>query len=300
MDPKFAPILGVRTELTDYEQDFLVPGIRGRLETLLEYSNWIIETCKQHEDDVAFANILGSLLNPNKLPVGNWSGAQVAKKYFDDVRAMIVDQYCVPICACLKKHQDVNSPKQLANFCMDAQLIANSIVQIKDKWLLYSLTGFPYVVETNTGQVAFDEPRQLQMMLLPFKGALGNINGVAQSISDNIHEWHKENLKWKSELVSYHINRVNLRNNVVLLLFQTLTVFGAVALSAFFLLANDPFQLMKTNRGLSADLEQARQVSQKVPTLESAKHDLEQQVKDLDVQLDDARREIESLRSRVK
>ena len=189
------------------------------------------------------------------------------------------------ICACLKKHASVDSPKELANFCMDAQLISNSIVQVKEKWLFYSLSGFPYVIETATGQVAFDEPKQLQMILLPFKGALGNIYGVAKSVTDNVHEWHRENLKWKSDLVGYHTSQVNLRNNVILLIFQTMTVFAAIALSAFFLIANDPFQLLRQNRSLQSDLEQAKSIIERMPQIESEKFKLEMEVKALNEQI---------------
>lgn len=246
----FKPLLEARIELNDYEKDFLVPGIKERLETLLGYAKWITDICDNHENDTIYGNLLKKIINPSNLEIKDLQSKDVAKKYFEDLRTTVQRDYIKVINDLLEEFSDISNMKTLAKFLTKSGMVAASIIQTKEKWITLGFRAFPYIIDVSTGEVIYGEPKDLTMILIPFQGALANINAVANSIHENIQCWHAESLKWKSEILNTHLQTINYRNNFILAIFQTLGIILAFALSAFFLIANDPFNLAKSNANL--------------------------------------------------
>ena len=61
-------------------------------------------------------------------------------------------------------------------------------------------------------------------------------------------------MNMKSQFLNLFNNKITLRNNRLILLIQILTIFLAITLSAFFLSANDPFNLIKKNQELKSSV----------------------------------------------
>ena len=92
------------------------------------------------------------------------------------------------------------------------------------------------------------EPKELKLLLVPFQNTIENIYGVANSTSGTIHQWHKEQMQWKTEFLKVLSERLAQRNNL-------LTIFVAIIVSWAFLTATQPlekYQLGKENETLKA------------------------------------------------
>ncbi len=61
-------------------------------------------------------------------------------------------------------------------------------------------------------------------------------------------------MNMKSQFLNLFNNKITQRNNRLILLIQILTIFLAIILSAFFLSANDPFNLIKMNQELKSSV----------------------------------------------
>lgn len=130
---------------------------------------------------------------------------------------------------------------------------------VKNHLFLYKIEGYPFITDANTGQTFAGHPQQYFLTTEPFQIIINNIMNVAKALSETIHEWHKYNMNLKSQYLSIYVNGLTLRNTKLILFIQMLTIFLAIALSSFFLIARDPFDLMKKNTSLKSEVGVLRQ-----------------------------------------
>jgi len=131
----------------------------------------------------------------------------------------------------------------LGLFVNEINLLCSSLMNVNNKLLLYKIETYPYLTDTKTNQTIAAHPKQYYLTIEPFQILVNNIVAVAKPTSETIHEWHKYALKLKSQYLELHNTRS--AKNI-----HILTIILAISLSAFFLFANDPFNLIRQNSEL--------------------------------------------------
>lgn len=134
------------------------------------------------------------------------------------------------------------------------QLICDAALQ--NKTLLFYLSLRPYVVATNTqtGSGVAAPPQQLSFILGPFEVLSDQLMKIAEGTSGTIQSWHKLEMEWKREYLSHSTAMAGLKSNRWVFAINIATVLVAVAVSAFFLTATDPFNHAKQNIELRNEL----------------------------------------------
>ncbi|MBF0103728.1 MAG: hypothetical protein HQM16_00245 [Deltaproteobacteria bacterium] len=120
-------------------------------------------------------------------------------------------------------------------------------MEVNNKLFLFNLQIFPHAVNLRTDEVVLTEPLEFNLTIKPFEVTLSNIISVAKATADTIHVWHQQFMEGKTRFLEHYGHHVSLRNNRLVLLIQVVALIFGVALSAFFLTANDPFDLAKNN-----------------------------------------------------
>ena len=97
-------------------------------------------------------------------------------------------------------------------------------------------------------------PNEYYITIEPFNNFVENIVGVSKATIESIQDWNKTNQKLKNQYLDLYNTRLSLRNTKAVLLIHILAIILAVSFSTFFLTANDPFDLYKTNKELKAEI----------------------------------------------
>ena len=115
---------------------------------------------------------------------------------------------------------------------------------VKNHLFLFKIEGYPFITNNKTGETTACQPQQYFLTTEPFQIVINNIMGVAKALSDTVHEWHKYTMNLKSKELDIYVNRLSLRNTNLVLFIQLLAIVLTISLSAFFLMARDPFNLI--------------------------------------------------------
>lgn len=183
-------------------------------------------------------------MNPKGMQVDAKSPQKTpAEKFFTDIQGLAKIQGVDDIDEILKKYKDIEDIKALGLFLTEVNCLCSSFLNINNKLLLYKIETYPYFEDTKTGQTIATQPIQYSITIEPFQILVSNIVGIAKSTSETIHEWHKYAMKLKLEYLNLSTSRLSIWTNI-------LTIVLAITLSAFFLVVNDPFNLLKENREL--------------------------------------------------
>jgi len=94
--------------------------------------------------------------------------------------------------------------------------------------------------------------------MLPFRLLRDQLVLIATSTAQSIRAWRNGEVQTKAKFFEHELAATNLTNSRIVLLTNLITVVAAVALSAFFLVAADPFSLQMKNRELHSQMEGAR------------------------------------------
>jgi len=244
-------ILNDRKHLTDYERDQLIPEIKSRLLILIKYFNEVIALCEVQKNSTVFNQVVQQVMNPNAFEPDSDSPTETpSEKFFSGIKENAQTQGVDDINSILKKYENIESVSQLGLFLTEANNLCSALLNVNNDLLLYKIETYPYITNVKTKQTAVTAPVQYSITIEPFQILVTNIVFVARWTSESINEWHKHTLKLKSQFLDLYISRVNLKNTKYVLYFQLLTVILAIALSAVFLFANDPFNLYKENQNL--------------------------------------------------
>ena len=152
--------------------------------------------------------------------------------------------------ATLKLYEDIHDVSKLGLFMNEINLQCSSLMVVKNRLFLYKIQGYPFLTNVKTGETVPGQPIQYSLTTEPFQIIIDNIMGVAKALSDTVHTWHKYNMNLNSKQIDLYMNGLSLRNTKLVLFIQLLTVILAISLSAFFLIARDPFDLIKDNYAL--------------------------------------------------
>ena len=248
---RYNVILQDRRHLTDYEKEQLIPELKLRLEALKKYFNEIIRLCDLQRNSREFTQNLDTIINPRGLPgVLQDGGQSIAERFFDEIKAQAQREGVDDIEKILNRHREIHNTKELGLFLNEVNLLCSSLLAVKNNLFLYKIEGYPFVTNVQTGQTISAQPRQYFLTTEPFQITINNIISVASATSGTIDEWHKYAMNLKSQYLDLYINRLSIKNSRWAFCINLLTVLLAVALSAFFLIANDPFDLYKKNRDL--------------------------------------------------
>jgi len=257
---RYKIILHDRRYLTDYENEQLVPELKSRLNVLVQYFNDIITLCEIQKGSKEFNQNLNSIINPRGITIRfHDSGESVAENFFGDVQAQAQKEGVDDIKRILNLYDNIQDTKQLGLFINEINLQCSSLMAVKNFLFLYKIEGYPFIVDPKTGQSIAQQPQQYFLTTEPFQIVINNIIGVAKALSDTIHEWHKYNMDLKSQYLKIHVNNISLRNTKLVLFIQLLTIILAISLSAFFLMARDPFNLIKENNTLKSEVSSFKQ-----------------------------------------
>lgn len=253
-----------RDELSEYEKDFLLPELKGRCEELLKYCKEINNYCDNRVDEKAFGTTLRSLMLDSQIehliPVALRppTAEVLARKFFTEIKNMNQITFIEPLESVIQKIKPETNLKEFGTILNEINHVCSTVIQVKEKLFLYSLASFTVVLDRQTNQPVMTEPKELKVLLVPFQNTIENIYGVANSTSETIHQWHKEQMNWKTEFLKVISQRIAQRNNL-------LAILVAIAVSWAFLTATQPlekYQLGKENESLKQQIVETQQEKQ--------------------------------------
>lgn len=250
MRRRYKAILQDRIDLTDYEREQLIPEIKSRLEILKEYFNSILTICDNHKNSVLFKNNLSEIISSKGFPLQADDASSLSEKFFAQIIDKAQTENIDGINGILKKYEYIDNINKLGLFLTEVNFLCLSFLEVKNKLFLYKIEAYPHVLDTSTGETTVNKPNQFYLTIEPFEITIENILSVCKATSDTIHEWHRQTMEMKSKFLNLHNNKINLRNSRIILLIQVITIILTIALSSFFLTANDPFSLVKKNLSL--------------------------------------------------
>lgn len=250
---KFEVLLEWRTELNQYERDLLIPELIGRLRSLHAYCVQLLADCEKGLHDPAWAAMVDRLVNPGEVREGD---AATGAMYFGALMRSINESYVGPLDAALKKLADVADFKTLGAALNEVGLICESITGVEEKLLVFSMRGVAIVTD-RTGGAVVSPPRELELIMLPFRLIRDQLVLIATSTASSIQAWRSAEVQTKPRFLELELALTNLRNSNRALWINLLAVVVAVGLSAFFLVAADPFQLLSKNREAQGQLAEA-------------------------------------------
>ena len=253
-------ILHDRLHLTDYEKDQLIPELKYRLAVLRKYHEEVIQLCDIQKNQPEFNQNLNSIINPKGIPSPPEDSAlSISEKYFNDVKKQAQKEGIDNIDRINKLYENIEDTKQLGLFLNEVNILCSSFLVVKNKLFLYKINGYPILTDAQTRQTIATQPEQYYLTTEPFQLLVSNIVAVAKSTSDSIHDWHNYAMKLKSQYLDLYINRLSIRNTQKTLCIQICTMLLAISLSAYFLFANDPFNLFKKNLELKKEIGQLKE-----------------------------------------
>ena len=251
---RYKAILQDRMHLTDYERDQLIPELRLRLGALIQYFSDIIRICENQKNSRLFIENLSSIINPKGLPSSEVDAQCLSEKFFDGVKKQAQIENVDDINRILNEYENIKNVGKLGLFLNEVNLLCSSLLEVKNRLFLFKIEAYPHILDQRTGQTITNIPHQFYLTTEPFQIAIQNIAFVCKATSETVHEWHRQTMNMKSQFLNLFNNKITLRNNRLILLIQILTIFLAITLSAFFLSANDPFNLIKKNQELKSSV----------------------------------------------
>jgi hypothetical protein len=209
-----------RDDLSEYEKDFLLPELKARCEELLKYCKEINQYCDERVDERAFGATLRQLVIDSKYEqlvppeLRPPSPEVLARQFFEQTRDMNYVSFIKPLEQVLGRfnNNDIDL-KEFGKILNEINHICSTIVQVKQRLFLYSLRSYVIAIDPKTGDPIVSEPKDLAVLLIPFKNTLDNIYNVANATSGTIHQWHKEQMQWKTEFLKVKSERLAQRNN---------------------------------------------------------------------------------------
>lgn len=272
---RFLPVTRWRNELADHESQFLILEFKGRLESMRDFFQRMSNLCNQALQNQTFVNAAQALVNPNSLPMPAGQ-IPVATQYCNEVRTMIQTNFIDRIDVCIQAFDRTTDLRTFRIAINQLQLICDAALQ--NKTLLFYMSLRPYVVATNTqtGTVVAAPPQQLSFILGPFEILSDQLVKIAEGTAGTIQSWHKLEMEWKKEYLSHSTATAGLKSNRWVFAINIATVVVAVAVSAFFLTATDPFNHAKQN------IELRNEVSAKNTELDNKNQQLENAQQEID------------------
>lgn len=242
---KYKELLEWRDELNDYEKKQLIPALKYRMISLKEDSIRIVNICSKENLDT-FGAILLQLMKYRGVPITDVVCKAEAEKYFADIRKLVQEQFVNDLDEIIKHYDSINDLKDFALVLNETNHFCASITEIKDKLFFYNIQHALVIQNVNTLDTEVFEPNASNVIWMPFRVIAENMYSVAKSTSETIHHWHKEQLQWKTGYLNLKAHQVQLRNQLITIVFAIVT---ALAISAIFMSATNVYEthVLKNN-----------------------------------------------------
>ena len=251
---RYGVILNNRRHLTDFEADQLIPDLKNRLAILKKYFQEIINICAIQEESKVFTDAATKIINGLQFQADEHSPqGPIAKQYFNDIKNHSKEQGVGWIDQILNDNKEIITVKQLIQFANEVNFFCSAMATIKNDLLLYKINTYPYITKIKTGETIAAHPQEYYLTIEPFQNYIYNIIEVSKATIDSIQEWNKSTQRLKNQYLELYNTRLSLRNTRAILLINILAIILAVSVSAFFLTANDPFNLYKSNENLKKE-----------------------------------------------
>ncbi|PIQ84364.1 MAG: hypothetical protein COV75_02645 [Candidatus Omnitrophica bacterium CG11_big_fil_rev_8_21_14_0_20_63_9] len=228
--------------------------MKARVEVLKKYFSQIIELCDLQKGSPEFIGSLKTVINPKAIPVSP-DESVLADAFYDQIKDQVQREGIGELDSLLRKYSTIENVKQLGLFINELNLHCSSFLVIKNRLLLFKINGYPIITNTKTQEVFYTMPPEYTVTTEPFQLIVDNMIGVAKATSESINSWHQSIMKLKNQYLELYTTRT-------VLLIQTSAIIMAVALSAFFLVANDPLNLYKENGSLKREKIELEQKNQ--------------------------------------
>jgi len=242
---KYKELLEWRDELNDYEKNQLIPALKYRMISLKEDSARIVEICNE-EDAKVFGAILLQLMKYRGVPINETTAAVEAQKYFDGIRKLVQEQFVDDLDKIIKHYDAIKDLKDFVSVLNETNHFCASVTETKDKLFFYNIQHALVIQNVNTLDTAVFEPNTLNVIWMPFRVIAENMYSVAKSTSETIDHWHKEQMQWKTGYLNLKAHQVQLRNQLVTIIFAIVI---ALAASAIFMSATNVYEthVLKNN-----------------------------------------------------
>ena len=226
----------LRKYISDHEAGVLMPHLYSSITELKLCFSSLKDICDTHMGDITFGTALIKAVYPPIIqqqfpgPGGMPAPADLANYYFSATKKMLQESYIDPIDTFLEKHREHNQYELIADFLIfakDLSFLASIILDIRDKFLMYSLQTWIAIHDPQTQQLISLTPTEAAVIAMPFKVTGLNIVGIAEAIRKNIENWQKEMLEARTYYLSRNASQWAIGANI-------LTIVTAVSISFFF------------------------------------------------------------------
>lgn len=249
-----------RVELNEFEQGVLIPEMRSRVEFMLERFTEMQRICK---DPVVGAYLAPALRTILQGTVGAPPAEDVAAKYLKETSEVIENSFLSRLRRIAIEYKSVDDFSTLVRFLNDFRVVCSSIVAPENILFHYQLVVRPYVVEKASGKILTDEPKELDIVLTPFRPSIEELRRTADSSEKTIDHWRQQLDASKKPFLDFLAASTNAATSRRTILIQILAITLALSFSTFFLTARDPFVLARTNAALKVELQEARDLASK-------------------------------------
>lgn len=253
---------GGRTELADFEKELLIPELIGRVKEFKEIFSKIKNICDHQQTKSDINSALGQILRI-PLVLKNAQSSSPADDYLAQIKTMVEISYQEPLTELLRKFPSAGTFKTLnsfTEFLNQLHFICSSITQSQEELFLYNVRGFLIVKNLGTGEQIYGPPENLAIALFPFQVFLHQLVRISTATEATIQEWKKQRLEARKEFMAFLSSHRQLTATNRMLVFQICTILFAVILSGFFLVANDPFVLLKKNGELGIEINKCNSI----------------------------------------
>jgi hypothetical protein len=203
--------------------------------------------------------------------INGFNGQQAAKDFFGGIHTQVTNEIIPRIHAALDASLKAKDFATLSDFVQKTALVCGIFSQLKEELFAYQFHFPMSLIQTDTGKVMSYNLLEIDVVAGPFKTRLTGLARSASSTMSTVDEWKKNRLEQKIVRLNFLAQRTQLDANNKTLWIQGMTIILAFALSAFFLVATDPFQLLQKNQkqaveieALMSELKQAKEQSQPV------------------------------------
>lgn len=244
-----------RLEIDVWERESLVPMLKDRVGRMLELFQRLVGIAKEPGLAAVLTPTYATLLpGQPSLPTAR----KALDTFLLELRQSIEESYIAPLGRLLEQYRQVESLGQLRAFLNEVRFLCTAITGTEGRLFRYRIITHLQVTREDTGEVIKDEPKELSVILMPFKPAIDELRLIAQSTEDSIEHWRRQQEEMKKPfleyLTAYEARRTTQLNSWL----QWAAVALAFVLSLLFLGVDDLWDLRQENKRLETKIAEAQ------------------------------------------
>jgi hypothetical protein len=245
-------LLRWRSQLTDFEQDTLLPQLAGRLNILKTMFDDILSSVDKAEKDPAFILALQKVVDPTNVGLSDKQVPPHAE-YCTKIRNQVQESFLGPISILRDSVPKIRDYRTFAKFINELMIVASSAAQ-NEKLFWLNIKPYAHIVNPKTEKLmATTEPVEYAIILRPFDILMKNISQMADGTIRTVEAWSKEQSNWKTQYLAFRSNESDSKNSQIVLMVNIATVFVAVSVSLSFLFLPDVWTSKKEKDQIKAE-----------------------------------------------